>query len=225
MRKVLIASSIAFISIAGFAAEAHAFTKTIYYGGGDSIFTLGTNVTVPGSSAPYYGQNNGDYFNAYRIRDVNGSNFTFKFARQAGDTNAYDVALNLTANLTNAPADALVIADGDNTFSSNDLGPPATTFTGNFSNLTTLATISTGGSNTLNNIDFSIPALTQDAYLVIYESTTDSAPTNITGYLESLNVSFATVAVPEPTGWSLLGIAGIALLLPRRRREDRSPAC
>jgi hypothetical protein len=201
---------------------------TEYYNNGapasnNVTFTLGTDWTLSTSSNDLYAQNTG--FNAgtsYRIGYGDGNNLLFKFNRAEGDTNPYDVTVNLTGynqwNGSGSPSITLLWGDDNfGTYSGSGLNDqnilaqsiPISYFYGSTTDLTQVASSTADGGFTWNSTPFRIGADQQSAYMVVLGSA------NSYGYVYSASADFT--AVPEPSTYALV-VGGIATLLLIRRR-------
>jgi hypothetical protein len=215
------------------AVSTQAAVLTEYYNNGapasnNVTFTLGTDWTLSLSSDSLYAQNTG--FNAgtsYRILYGDGNNLLFKFNRAEGDTNAYDVTVNLSGlnqwsgNEGTSPSITLLWGDDNfGTYSGSGINDqnilaqsiPIAYFYGSTTDLTQVA-INTGNGgftwNSGNVTPFRIGADQQSAYMVVLGSA------NSSGYVYSASADFT--AVPEPSTYALV-VGGIATLLLIRRR-------
>jgi hypothetical protein len=210
------------------AVSTQAAVLTEYYNNGapasnNVTFTLGTDWTLSLSSDSLYAQNTG--FNAgtsYRILYGDGNNLLFKFNRAEGDTNAYDVTVNLSGlNQWNGEgSSSLQLLWGDDNFGNysgsglNDQNILAQSisiayFYGSTTDLTQVAINTGNGGFTWNSTPFRIGADQQSAYMVVLGSA------NSYGYVYSASADFT--AVPEPSTYALV-VGGIATLLLIRRR-------
>ena len=213
------------------AVSTQAAVLTEYYNNGapasnNVTFTLGTDWTLTLSPDSLYAQNT--VVNAgtsYRILYGDGNNLLFKFNRAEGDTNAYDVAVNLSGyNQWNGEgSSSLQLLWGDDNFGNysgsglndqNILAQSLNTpyFFGSTTDLTQVA-INTGNGgftwDSGNVTPFRIGADQQSAYMVVLGSA------NSYGYVYSASADFT--AVPEPSTYAMV-LGGIATLLLIRRR-------
>jgi hypothetical protein len=178
-------------------------------------FTLGTDWTLTLSPDSLYAQNTG--FNAgtsYRTLYGDGNNLLFKFNRVEGDTNAYDVTVNLSGfNQWNGEgSSSLQLLWGTDEFGIQDnefSNRGGVWWQGDTAYLTQVASNTAGGGFTWNSTPFRIGADQQSAYLVFLGSA------NSYGYVYSASADFT--AVPEPSTYALV-LGGIATLLLIRRR-------
>ena len=190
-------------------------------------FTLGTDWTLSTSSNDLYAQYGGFLLpgDSYRIGYGDGYNLLFKFNRAEGDTNPYDVTVNLTGynqwNESGSPSITLLWGDDNfGTYSGsglNDQNILAQSITipyfyGSTTDLTQVASSTADGGFTWNSgnvTPFRIGADQQSAYMVVLGSA------NSYGYVYSASADFT--AVPEPSTYALV-VGGIATLLLIRRR-------
>jgi hypothetical protein len=216
------------------AVSTQAAQLTEYYNNGapasnNVTFTLGTDWTLSTSSNDLYAQNTG--FNAgtsYRILYGDGNNLLFKFNRAEGDTNAYDVTVNLSGynqwSGNEGTSPTITLHWGDDNFGSysgsglndqNILAQPIddiSYFLASTTDLTQVASSTANGDFTWNSgnvTPFRIGADQQSAYMVVLGSA------NSSGYVYSASADFT--AVPEPSTYALV-VGGIATLLLIRRR-------
>ena len=226
--KAIITSALLSLALA---VSTQAAVLTEYYNNGapasnNVTFTLGTDWTLSTSSNDLYAQNTG--FNAgtsYRILYGDGNNLLFKFNRAEGDTNPYDVTVNLTGynqwNGSGSPSITLLWGDDNfGTYSGSGLNDqnilaqsiPIAYFYGSTTDLTQVASSTADGGFTWNSgnvTPFRIGADQQSAYMVVLGSA------NSYGYVYSASADFT--AVPEPSTYALV-VGGIATLLLIRRR-------
>jgi hypothetical protein len=178
-------------------------------------FTLGTDWTLTLSPDSLYAQNAGENVGAfYRTIPGDGHNLVWKFDRVDGDTNPYDVAVNLSGYNERAGAGLLSVQLlwGTDEFGIQD--NPASNrggvwWQGDTAYLTQVASNTAGDGFTWNSTSFRIGADQQSAYLVFLGSA------NSRGYVYSASADFT--AVPEPSTYAMV-LGGIATLLLIRRR-------
>jgi hypothetical protein len=181
-------------------------------------FTLGTDWTLTFSPDSLYAQNTGvNAGTSYRTLYGDGNNLLFKFNRVEGDTNAYDVTVNLYGyNQWNGEgSSSLQLLWGTDAFGINDNDGGSidgSYWRADTANLTQVA-INTGNGgftwDSGNVTPFRIGADQESAYLMFLGSA------NSYGYVYSASADFT--AVPEPSTYALV-VGGIATLLLIRRR-------
>ncbi len=181
-------------------------------------FTLGTDWTLTFSPDSLYAQNTGvNVGTSYRTLYGDGNNLLFKFNRVEGDTNAYDVTVNLSGyNQWNGEgSSSLQLLWGTDAFGINDndaANHGGVWWAADTANLTQVA-INTGNGgftwDSGNVTPFRIGADQESAYLMFLGSA------NSFGYVYSASADFT--AVPEPSTYALV-LGGIATLLLIRRR-------
>ena len=160
-------------------------------------FALGTDWTLSLGTDPYalYAQNaGGNYGNFYRTLSGDGTNLLFKFNRQPGDTNTYDVTVNLSG--FNEGSGSVKLLWGTDAFGDADQpngNHGGIWWQGNSANLTQVASSTAAGSFTWdsgNVTTFRIAANQQSAYLTVLGSANSSA------YVYSASADFTVVPVP-----------------------------
>jgi hypothetical protein len=213
--KTSVAVGICVLTVMGVVVGARAATITNYYADPFSTHALGSGAifTVAGEE---YSQNFADYDVHYLLYAGNGNNLAFKFDRQAGDTSAYAVTLNVAGSFEKkgGTGNSLVLWMGGDAYGVNDTAAAQANgyFNGDSGNLTTLASQTTDGAFAWDNVTFNILAAQQSCYiLVAYQGPTVGG---VSGHVYSLDADFT--AIPEPASLALLGMG--ALALPRRRR-------
>lgn len=178
--------------------------KTYYNNGSSSpSYGMGTNWTLSLSTDMLYCQNTGYLVSnhSYRFDYGAGNNLLFKFVRQPGDANAYNVTLNMSGynqwNASGSPSMKL-LAGGDayGTYDSPTASLPNHStatwewwrgFTGN---LTELASSTADGGFNWNNLSFTIAADQTNAYVIVLGSA------NSYGYVYSADAVFTLAAPP-----------------------------
>ena len=166
-------------------------------------FALGTDWTLNLSQSPdaLYAQNaGGNYGNFYRTNPGDGTNLIFKFNRQPGDTNVYDVKVNLSGynqwSGNGSPSMTLLWGTDAFGFNDNDTANHGRVWwSADTADLTQVASSAADGSFTWNSgnvTNFRIGADQQSAYLVVLGSA------NSYGYVYSASADFTAVMVPEP---------------------------
>jgi hypothetical protein len=164
-------------------------------------FALGTDWTLNLSQSPdaLYSQNTG--FNAgtsYRTLYGDGNNLVFKFNRQPGDTNVYDVKVNLSGynqwSGNGSPSMTLLWGTDAFGFNDNDTANHGRVWwSSDTADLTQVASSTADGGFTWdsgNVATFRIAANQQSAYLVVLGSA------NSYGYVYSASADFTVVPVP-----------------------------
>jgi hypothetical protein len=224
--KAIITSALLSLVLA-FSTQAAQLTENYNNGAPASnnvAFTLGTDWTLSTSSNDLYAQYGGFLLpgDSYRIGYGDGYNLLFKFNRAEGDTNPYDVTVNLTGynqwKGSGSPSITLLWGDDNfGTYSGSGLNDqnilaqsiPIGYFYGSTTDLTQVASSTADGGFTWNSTLFRIGADQQSAYMVVLGSA------NSYGYVYSASADFT--AVPEPSTYALV-LGGIATLLLIRRR-------
>jgi hypothetical protein len=165
-------------------------------------FALGTDWALTLSPDSLYAQNTG--FKAgtsYRTLTGDGNNLLFKFDRQSGDTNAYDVTVNLEGYnqaSTNGPPPIIRLLWGTDAFGVNDndtANHGGIWWQGNSANLTQVASSTAEGGfiwNSGNVSTFHIGEDQQSAYLMVLGSVSSDA------YVYSASADFTGI----PTGYA-----------------------
>jgi hypothetical protein len=185
-------------------------------------FALGTDWALTLSPDSLYAQNTG--FNAgtsYRTLYGDGNNLLFKFNRTVGDTNAYDVTVDLSGynqwSGAEGTSPSITLHWGTDAFGANDndtANHGRVWWTADTANLTQVASNTGNGGFTWNSgnvSNFRIGADQQSAYLMVLGSA------NSYGYVYSASADFTAVIVPEPSSMAMtMGVAGLFLI--RRRR-------
>jgi hypothetical protein len=185
-------------------------------------FALGTDWTLNLSQSPdaLYAQHaGGNYGTSYRTLFGDGNNLLFKFNRVEGDTNAYDVTVNLYGynqwSGAEGTSPSITLHWGTDAFGINDTDAynhGGVWWAADTANLTQVA-INTGNGgftwDSGNVTPFRIGADQESAYLMVLGSA------NSYGYVYSASADFT--AVPEPSTYALV-VGGIATLLLIRRR-------
>jgi hypothetical protein len=226
--KAIITSALLSLVLA-FSTQAAQLTENYNNGAPASnnvAFTLGTDWTLSTSSNDLYAQYGGFlHAGSYRMGYGDGYNLLFKFNRAEGDTNPYDVTVNLTGynqwNGSGSPSITLLWGDDNfGTYSGSGLNDQNILaqsisigyFFGSTTDLTQVASSTADGGFTWNSgnvTPFRIGADQQSAYMVVLGSA------NSYGYVYSASADFT--AVPEPSGVAMtMGAAGLFLI--RRRR-------
>jgi hypothetical protein len=181
----------------------NAETLTEYYGvqpvegvpQPQASFALGTDWTLTLSPDSLYAQNTG--FNAgtsYRTLAGDGNNLLFKFNRQPGDTNTYDVTVNLSG--FNDGSGSVKLLWGTDAFGANDndtANHGRVWWSADTANLTEVASSTVEGGITWdsgNVTTFRIAANQQSAYLMVLGSAGSGA------YVYSASADFTVVPVP-----------------------------
>jgi hypothetical protein len=163
----------------------------------NTSFALGTDWTLNLSQTPdaLYAQNAG--FNAgtsYRTLVGDGNNLLFKFNRQPGDTNTYDVTVNLSG--FNDGSGSVKLLWGTDAFGANDndtANHGRVWWSADTANLTEVASSTAYGGITWdsgNVTTFRIAANQQSAYLMVLGSAGSGA------YVYSASADFTVVPVP-----------------------------
>lgn len=205
------------------AGGAHAAALTEYYNvqpiGGvpqpQVSFALGTDWTLTLSPDALYSQNTGvNAGTSYRTLYGDGNNLLFKFDRQAGDTNAYDVTVTLSGynQWSGNGSPSMQLLWGTDAFGANDNDVDnhgRVWWSADTANLTQVASNTTEGGFNWSTGSFSITSDNNSAYLMVLGSA------NSFGYVYSANADFTVV--PEPASFVLLGLFSLVLL--RRRQQ------
>jgi hypothetical protein len=160
-------------------------------------WTLDRYQTPDALYAQYAG---GNYGNFYRTNPGDGTNLIFKFNRQPGDTNVYDVKVNLSGynqwSGNGSPSMTLLWGTDAFGFNDNDTANHGRVWwSADTADLTQVASSAADGSFTWNSgnvTNFRIGADQQSAYLVVLGSA------NSYGYVYSASADFTAVMVPEP---------------------------
>jgi hypothetical protein len=185
-------------------------------------FALGTDWALTLSPDSLYAEHSGvNAGTSYRTLYGDGNNLLFKFNRTVGDTNAYDVTVDLSGynqwSGNEGTSPTITLLWGTDAFGANDndtANHGRSWWTGDSSALTQVASSTADGGftwNTGNVSNFRIGADQQSAYLMVLGSA------NSLGYVYSASADFTAVIVPEPSSMAMtMGVAGLFLI--RRRR-------